>query len=132
MLEEALRLEPPVQWNPRIIEHDAEFRGVTLPAGSRILLGWAPGNRDPEKYGPAADRFDVRRGTSDHLAFGHGPHICLGATLARTEARIAFERLFTRMTNIRLAVGPEQITFNGAFVCRLNHLPLHFDKADQA
>jgi cytochrome P450 len=133
MLEEALRLEPPVQWNPRIIERDdAEIRGVTLPAGSRVLLGWGPGNRDPKKYGPDADRFDVRRGTSDHLAFGHGPHFCLGAALARTEARIAFERLFTRMTNIRLAVPADQITYNGAFVRRLNHLPLHFDKAASA
>ena len=133
MLEEALRLEAPVQWNPRIIERDdAELRGVALPAGSRVLLGWGPGNRDPEKYGPDADRFDVRRGTTDHLAFGHGPHFCLGATLARAEARIAFERLLTRMTNIRLAVPAESITYNGAFVRRLNHLPLHFDTAAPA
>lgn len=128
MLEEALRMESPVQFNPRMIEKDGvAVRDVPLPAGSRVLLGWGPANRDPDVFGPDADRFDIHRGdVGRHLAFGHGPHFCIGAALARSEARIAFEHLLTRLRDIRLAAPAEEIRYQGAFVRRLERLPLRF------
>lgn len=125
MLEETLRFESPVQWNPRTIERDdAECAGVPLKSGTRSLLSWGAANRDPEKFGPDADRFDIHRPPSDHLAFGFGVHFCIGAGLGRMEARVAFERLFTRLDEIRLAVGPDEIRYVGAFTRRLERLPL--------
>jgi cytochrome P450 len=134
MLEEALRMESPVQFNPRMIEKDGvAVRDVPVPAGSRVLLGWGPANRDPDQFGPDADRFDIHRGDAagarQHLAFGHGPHFCIGAALARSEARIAFERLFTRVRDIRLAAPVDEIRYQGAFVRRLERLPLRFNPA---
>lgn len=130
MLEEALRMESPVQWNPRLIEKPGvSLGGVELPPGSRVLLGWGPANRDPEQFGPDADRFDIHRRGGQHLAFGHGPHFCIGASLARAAARIAFERLLTRTRDIRLAVPAEEIRYQGAFVRRLERLPLHLTLA---
>lgn len=130
MLEEALRLEPPVQWNPRIIERDdAEIRGHHLPNGSRVMLGWAGANHDPEAFGDDADDFNIfRKAEVKHLSFGTGVHTCLGATLARSEARIAFERLFARMSDIKLAAPADDIKFVGAFTRRLERLPLEFTK----
>jgi cytochrome P450 len=130
MLEEALRLEAPVQWNPRIIERTGvRLRGVELPVGSRVLLGWGPGSRDPERFGPDADRFDIHRDAGQHLAFGHGVHFCIGAAVARSEARIAFEQLFTRLGEIELAVPADELRYVGAFVRRLERLPLRFAPA---
>jgi cytochrome P450 len=125
MLEETLRFESPVQWNPRTIERDdAECNGTPLPSGTRVLLSWGAANRDPEKFGPDAGRFDIHRPSSDHLAFGHGVHFCVGAGLGRMEARVAFERLFSRLDEIKLAVSPEEIRYVGAFTRRLERLPL--------
>lgn len=130
MLEESLRMESPVQWNPRIIEKDGvELNGTDLPAGSRMLIGWGPANRDPEQFGPDADRFDIHRDASQHVAFGKGPHFCVGSALARSEAKIAFERLFTRLRDIELAVPAEEIRYQGAFVRRLERLPLRVSPA---
>jgi cytochrome P450 len=69
--------------------------GVDLPAGAVILASFAAANRDPRHF-PEADRFDITRRPGDHLAFGHGIHYCLGASLARMEARILGETLQRR------------------------------------
>jgi len=125
MLEEALRMEAPVQFNPRIIEKTGvALHGVELPPGARVLLGWGPANRDPDRFGPDVDRFDIHRRGPQHLAFGHGPHFCIGASLARSAARIAFERLLTRLPVIALAEPAEDIRYHGAFVRRLERLPV--------
>jgi cytochrome P450 len=105
-IEETLRLESPVQWNVRLVRADTEIDGVPVPAGALVLLLFGAGNRDADRF-EDPDRFDVERANSKlHLAFGNGLHFCLGAPLARLEAEIAFERLFARLKNIRLA-GPE-------------------------
>jgi cytochrome P450 len=109
LLEEALRLESPVQWTQRRVMKDAEIGGVPVKAGTTLLCLWASGNRDPRRWGDDADEFRVDRPSiaKHHLAFGRGTHLCLGAPLARLEGEIAFDILFDRIENVRLAPGKE-------------------------
>ncbi len=102
-LEEALRVESPVQWNVRLVREDTEIGGERIPAGSLLLLLFGSANRD-DSYFPEPDRFDVTRENSkNHFAFGHGLHFCLGAPLARLETQLAFEGLLTRLADLRFA-----------------------------
>jgi cytochrome P450 len=106
-VEEALRLEPPTQGMFRIAKSDTEIGGVQIPAGSFLWLIYASGNRDDDAF---VEPDDVRLGREDghpHLSFGGGPHFCLGANLARAEARIALETMLRRLPEIRLAPGEE-------------------------
>ncbi|WP_371494009.1 cytochrome P450 [Kitasatospora sp. NBC_00374] len=107
-IEETLRHQAPVaNIIPRFATedlHDAET-GVTLPKGELIVINFSAAGRDPGLHGEAADRFDLTRATRrDHLSFGHGTHFCLGAELARLEARIALTALFDRFPDLALAV----------------------------
>ena len=96
LVEEALRLESPVQMLPRVAKVDVEVGGVAIPAGSVLMMMYGCANRDDAKY-PAAASFDHARGNArTNLAFGQGPHFCPGAALARSEGRIAFETLLGR------------------------------------
>jgi cytochrome P450 len=103
MLEEAMRLESPAQWLVRRAVVDTELSGVKIPADSILLTLVTSANRDDARFDDP-DRFDVGRANAkDHLAFGLGPHFCLGAPLARLETRIAWERLLTRLGEIELS-----------------------------
>lgn len=104
-IEESLRLEPTLQWTGRLALRDAEVAGTAIPAGSVLLLLLASANRDATVF-EAPDSFEPRRpDLKAHLAFGTHIHSCLGAPLARLEGRVAFELLFARLRNIRLAPG---------------------------
>ncbi|OAA25654.1 cytochrome P450 [Frankia sp. EI5c] len=94
-LEETLRYEAPSPVQGRILTRDVVLHGTEIPAKSRILLLTASAGRDERKY-PDADRYDVRRRFDSHVSFGHGPHFCLGASLARMEGRIALEETLRR------------------------------------
>ena len=98
MVEEALRYDSPVQFLLRTATADIELAGVTIPRGAVVAPLVASANRDERTF-PHADRFEVTRNPRDQLAFGHGIHICLGAALARLEARVAFEELLPRIRN---------------------------------
>ncbi len=87
-IEEVLRYRSPLQWVMRTPRRDVEMHGKTIPAGKLVLPMVGSANRDP-KYFHEPDRFDIRRDPNPHIAFGHGIHSCLGAALARMEARIA-------------------------------------------
>ncbi|WP_371793713.1 cytochrome P450 (plasmid) [Streptomyces sp. NBC_01471] len=100
-INEALRLESPVQRFTRVLTEDYDVEGYTLPAGSRVVLLYGAANRDERKY-PDPDRFDVRRKPSDHLAFGRGEHVCIGMNLARIEMRALFEALLPRVGRFEL------------------------------
>ena len=89
-LEEMLRYDPPTHGLLRSTTHDVWLDDVCLPTGAFVLLLIASANRDPAQY-ERADEFLLQRRVRGNLAFGHGPHVCLGALLARLEARIAFE-----------------------------------------
>ena len=105
-VEEILRLEAPTKHMWRIVASDTELGGVSLSAGAALLLSYDAGNRDEAKFpNGEACRFD-RGNAAEHLSFGGGIHACLGAQLSRKEMKIAFERLFARLTHIALA--PDQ------------------------
>jgi cytochrome P450 len=91
-VEELLRFEPPVHELGRTLTRDVELDGQTLRSGDRVLLLLASANRDSSEF-PNPDRLDVRRSPNGHLSFGFGIHFCMGASLARLEARVALEEL---------------------------------------
>ena len=99
-IEEVLRWDAPVQGLFRATTRPATVAGVDLPAGAVLLASFAAANRDPRHF-PEADRFDITRRPGDHLAFGHGIHYCLGASLARMEARILGETLQRRSLTLQ-------------------------------
>jgi len=103
-IEEMLRYESPAQALPRRLTRDVELHGERLREGEQLFLLWGSANRDDREF-EDADRFDVRRRSRRHLAFGQGVHFCLGKSLARLEARVAFEELLARAPEYALA-GP--------------------------
>jgi cytochrome P450 len=125
-VEEALRFEAPVQMLFRGANEDVELHGVCVPSGSMCAVVYASGNRDETKY-PIADAFDIERANArTHLSFGQGPHYCIGAPLARAEARIGALALLERCGG--LAVDPDApATLEPGLALRgLAHLPLVF------
>ena len=118
-IEELLRYDGPVQVTmPALTTTEVRLGDATIPAGAVVLAALLPANRDPRRY-DAPDRLDVTRQPAQHLAFGHGIHHCLGAPLARLEARIALGTLLDRFPRLRLAepdAEPERqpaLLFNG-------------------
>lgn len=104
-VEEGLRYDSPVQALFRITTRETELAGVRLPAEARLMPLFAAGNRDESHY-PQAEKFLVDRNPTDHMGFGAGIHLCLGAPLARLETQIAFEILLDRLPNLRPAGEP--------------------------
>jgi cytochrome P450 len=101
-IEEVLRVRAPVQWMYRVARRPVELHGQSLPAGTLLLAVIGSANRDPAVF-PDPDRFDLTRDPNPHLAFGHGIHFCLGAPLARLEARVALADLLARLKNLARA-----------------------------
>jgi cytochrome P450 len=94
-IEELLRYEPPAPHVARYMTRDVEHYGVTVPAGSIMMLLIGSANRDDRRF-PDGDRFDIRREVGQHLTFGYGIHYCLGAALARLEGRVALDEVLQR------------------------------------
>jgi cytochrome P450 len=94
-VEELLRYEAPSPVQARYVSRDVKHHGTTVPEGSVLVLLNGSGNRDERKF-PEPDRFDIHRRIEHHLSFGYGIHFCLGAALARLEARIALEEVLRR------------------------------------
>ena len=104
-VEEAVRLESPFQGHFRKTREQSELCGFTLPEGTRLMVLWASGNRDARVF-DRPDAIDLDRpNLHQHLSFGHGIHMCIGAQLARLEARIALEELLRRTTHFEMT-GP--------------------------
>jgi len=99
LVEEGLRFDAPVQMLFRETTRDLELAGTAIPKGAAVMPIFGSANRDAAQF-PEPDRFDLDRDTRGHLAFGFGIHFCLGASLARLEARIAFEELFARVSSL--------------------------------
>lgn len=96
-VEEVLRFHTSTQYMHRTLTRDVALHGTTMRAGESVLLMIGSANRDEREFGPDADRFDVTRAPGRHIAFGYGPHFCLGAGLARMEARVALEEIHRRI-----------------------------------
>jgi cytochrome P450 len=117
VVEEALRRTPPVAGAIfRYALEPMELAGVPIAAGDPLLLCIGGAATDPEHHGADADRFDITREQQGHLAFGHGPHFCLGAPLARLEGEIALRALFTRLPDMRLAIASSDIPYSPSFL----------------
>lgn len=101
VIQEVLRYEPPVTSIPRIALQDFEFHGNLIRQGQIVQLNIASANRDPDHI-TDPDQFEINRCSGKPLSFGHGPHTCLGAVLAKEEANIALATLFRRLPNLRL------------------------------
>jgi cytochrome P450 PksS len=124
-VEEMLRFTSPVETGTeRYTKEDITISGVSIPKGSLVLAAIASANRDEEHF-ENADRFDIGREPNKHLAFGLGPHYCLGAPLARLEGQIAIDALLERTAEIRLAVDRSKLRWNRGVILRgLKSLPL--------
>jgi cytochrome P450 len=110
VIEETLRVESPLAHLPlRYAVEDIELDGVTIPKGDPILVNYSAIGRDPALHGDDAGRFDITRVDKEHLSFGHGPHYCLGAGIARLVATIGLSRLFDRFPGMTLAIPREEL-----------------------
>ncbi|WP_190122439.1 cytochrome P450 family protein [Streptomyces inusitatus] len=117
VIDEVLRVQPSIANLPlRFAVSDITVAGVTIPAGDAILTTYAAAGLDPEHYGPDASDFDPGRSADDHLSFGIGVHRCIGAPLARMEARTALPALFERHPALRLAVPPRELRQLPSFI----------------
>ena len=127
VIEETLRVEPPIQYIPfRYAVEDIDLGDVTIPQGDPILVAFAAAGRDPAVHGESADEFDLTRADKDHLAFGYGVHYCIGAPLARLEVGIALPALFERFPDLALAVPAEQLRPSVTFLFNgLQDLPVN-------
>jgi cytochrome P450 len=122
-LEEMLRFESPIQRaTVRFTTTPYEICGKVIEPGQQVSAVIGSANRDPEQF-PDPDRFDITRRPNRHLAFGRGIHFCLGAPLARTEARLAFDLLLTALPGLELASSEPDWSGN-TFLRGLNTLPV--------
>jgi cytochrome P450 family 142 subfamily A polypeptide 1 len=112
-IEEMLRWVTPIKNMARTTTRDVELEGVVLPAGARLVMLYESANFDGARF-TAPEHFDIERSPNDHLAFGFGAHFCLGASLARLELLVMFERLLQRLPDLELATdAPLPRTING-------------------
>ncbi|HIF21975.1 MAG TPA: cytochrome P450 [Gemmatimonadetes bacterium] len=126
MLEESLRLKAPVHGMFRIANHDAEVMGCRVPKGAMMFLAYSSAGRDPSRF-ENPDVFDIRRkNASRHMAFGYGPHKCIGLHLGVMQARIAFEQLLARLDDVQFAPENKFEPFPSFVIQGLNELLLTF------
>ncbi|OJT21360.1 cytochrome [Archangium sp. Cb G35] len=126
-VEEAVRMVSPVHAMFRTALEEVEIGGVTIPKGAHIRIVYASANRDEARF-HEPERFDIRRpDVKKHLAFGHGLHFCVGAPLARLEARLALEALLRRLPGLRLVPGQNPGFLRSVTVRRHESLEVAWD-----
>ena len=117
-VEELLRFVSPVQMSePRYVMRDLEFHGRSLRRGDYIVAWLGAANTDPARF-PDPDKLDLSRSPNPHVSFGSGMHFCLGAQLARAEAQVGIERLFTRYPKLALAAADCELKYSGNMLLR--------------
>jgi cytochrome P450 family 144 len=127
-VEEVVRLESPFRGHYRAVLRPTRLGGVALAPGDRLLLLWASANRDEARF-ERPDEIDLaRRHPRDHLGFGRGIHFCVGAALARLEARVALEELLARTRGFTLDPAQPPVHVPSLFVRRLAQLPLRVER----
>ena len=128
-VEEVLRWESPVQFLARRTTKDVELSGTAIPKDSTVMVGYGPANRDAAKF-PCPHAFDLeRKNVGSHLAFGSGPHFCVGALLARQEMITAFKQIVNRLDNITLAQPlPTPVHNFSLFFLPMHDFHIRFDR----
>jgi cytochrome P450 len=125
-VDESIRWVTPVKHFMRTAVVDTEFQGQVIKAGEWLMLPYQSANRDEAAFdNPFA--FDIDRKPNRHVAFGYGPHVCVGQHLAKMEMRLLWEELLPRLTSLQLAGMPERT--RSAFVCGPKHVPVRFGVA---
>ena len=124
-IEEAIRWEPPLLMITRVATRDTELGGVPIPAGSAVMPMLGSANREGDRY-PDPDRFDIFREANAHISFGLGVHVCLGTHLARLEMRVALNRLFDRLPDLRLDPAGDDPHIRGHVFRSPTSLPVLF------
>ncbi|MEU3567231.1 cytochrome P450 [Kitasatospora sp. NPDC036755] len=124
-VEEMLRYWPPVTDFRRTATRDVELGGRAVRRGDKVVVYHASANRDGAVF-PDPDRFDITRSPNDHVSFGHGPHFCLGAQLARIQLRSALRELLAGLPGLALVPGrpPQHLVSN--FQNGLKSLPVQW------
>jgi cytochrome P450 len=130
-IEECLRFEPPVHWISRNALSDCTFHGQEIVKGQTVYTVLGSANRDPEHYDDP-DRFRLDRPRSDHHTFGHGIHFCIGAPLARMEARYALKGMLKRYTAVGHAATGENERTHSSMLRGYHHLWLTLSAAQPA
>jgi cytochrome P450 len=123
-IEEVLRLESPFRYHLRHVPRTTELAGVTIPAGSTVLLFWGAANRDPSEYEQPNEVVLDRPTPRHHLAFGRGIHLCVGAPLARLEAQVILTQFLARTTTFTLDPANPPSRLRSLMVRRFESLPL--------
>jgi cytochrome P450 family 144 len=127
-VEEACRVDPPFRGHYRHVLTDTALGGVHIPAGSTLVLMWPAVNHDPEAFSNAEDIDLERPNPRHHVGFGWGIHLCVGAPLARLEAKVAFEQLLARTTSFSIDPSSAPLRHHHSLmVRRLIELPLVVD-----
>jgi len=127
-VEEALRFDPPFRGHYRVVTRDTELAGRRIPAGSHLLLAWPAANRDAAVYDGADELRLDRPRPRQHVGFGWGIHLCVGAPLARVEVKAAIETLLARTE--QFSIDPDGLPLHyhpSLLVRRLEALPLIFE-----
>ena len=126
-IEEMLRYDGPVQSTVRFTKEPVQLGGAEIPSGAFALMIVAAADRDPAQF-KEPEKFDITRDPNDHVAFGEGIHFCIGAPLARMEARIAFEAMLERFPRLRLKDLAMKPVYKGSYFLRgLESLPVAID-----
>jgi cytochrome P450 len=129
LVEEALRYETPTAGMWRLVTRDTELGGVSIPEGALLQLRYAAANRDPAKFADP-DKFDIERTNARaHLAFGKGPHMCVGNMLSRKEMFVAFDELLERLDNFAVSDEGGIAVLPNILLRGITRLPITFSRA---
>ena len=125
--EELLRYTTPVVYMRRTAKHDVVLAGEQIREGDKVVMYFGSANRDPQKF-ERPDALDLSRTPNEHIAFGTGPHGCLGQHIARIEIDAILMEVLTRMRDVEIVGKPEWLASN--FISGPKHLPVRF-RAEQ-
>lgn len=126
-VDELIRFVTPVMGFVRTVTRDHEYRNTQLKEGDRVLMLYGAANRDPRVF-ENPDALDLTRDPNPHLAFGIGPHFCLGANIARMELTVVFQELMKRLPDITVPQDVVPSRGDSSLVLALQHLPVEFDR----
>jgi cytochrome P450 len=123
--EEILRYGSPTMHFRRTVTRDLQIHDTTIHRGEKVVVWFVSGNYDDEVF-PEAERFDIGRDPNPHMAFGSGgPHVCLGAHLARLEVRVMFEEMVPRLKSLEITGPIERLRSN--FINGVKHMPVRVE-----